>query len=201
VGKPLARRAEGGFTLVYLIASLAILLILMAAAAPTWKYIMKDAREEELYFRGGQIADAIQEFQRKNGNANPTTLEQLVEGKYLRKLYKDPMSKDGKWRIIRQGQLLPVTAPAAGGTGSGASPSPRPSAEPSPSTFGGPAGTGVGPIVGVATTSREESLRVFNGRRRYDQWLFVAGQPRQLGRQLGAVPGVAPGVGPRPSPR
>lgn len=175
----------------------------MAAGAPTWKYLMQDTREEELYFRGNQIAQAIEEFQRKNGGAYPTSLERLVEGKFLRKLYTDPMTKNGKWRLVRQGEIVPATGSPAPGT------SPRPSAEPSAapspesspsSTFGGASGTGVGPIVGVASTSPKESLRVFNGRRRYDQWLFLAGQPRRLGRQLGAIPGVAPG-NIRPSPR
>jgi hypothetical protein len=53
----------------------------------------------------------------------------------------------------------------------------------------------------VASLSRANSLRIFNGRTKYDQWIFLAGQPRQLGRQLGptgpGVPGASPG--PRPS--
>jgi type II secretory pathway pseudopilin PulG len=199
--RPPTRRGEEGFTLVLLIASLAIMLILMGAAAPTWRHIMQDSREEELYVRGNQIAQAIEEFQRKNGGAYPTTMERLVEGKFLRKEYKDPMTRHGKWRIIRQGEGVPGTAgPGAGSARPGASPSPRPEADASPSTFGGPAGTGVGPIVGVASTSRDESLRVFNGRRRYNEWLFLAGQPRRLGRQLGG-PSSLPGGNVRPSPR
>jgi type II secretory pathway pseudopilin PulG len=204
--RPPTRRGEEGVTLVLLIASLAIMLILMGAAAPTWRHIMQDSREQELYFRGNQIAQAIEEFQRKNGGAYPTTMERLVEGKFLRKLYKDPMTRDGKWRIVRQGEVVPGTAGPGVGPGIGASPRPgaSPSATPepeaSPSRLGGPAGTGVGPIVGVASTSRAESLRVFNGRRRYDQWLFLAGQPRRLGRQLGG-PSSLPGGNIRPSPR
>jgi len=49
--------------------------------------------------------------------------------------------------------------------------------------------------VGVASTSQDKSLRVFNGRTRYDQWLFVVGQPRIVGKDINlrTVPG-APGV-------
>ena len=97
-------RAEGGYSLVALLASITIMFILMAAATPTWRYIMKNDREEELLYRGGEIADAIVRYQKKNGNTYPTSLEQLVKGKFLRKAYKDPMSKDGKWRLVHQGQ-------------------------------------------------------------------------------------------------
>ena len=50
---------------------------------------------------------------------------------------------------------------------------------------GGPregAGAAFGPFIGVASLSKEKSLRVFNGRQRYDQWLFVVGQPRVIGK-------------------
>jgi len=43
----------------------------------------------------------------------------------------------------------------------------------------------VGVIVGVASFSHDTSLRLYNGRTRYDQWLFLAGQPRLLGRNQG----------------
>lgn len=174
---------EAGYSLVALIAAATIMLILMAAAVPTWRYVMKDDREQELIFRGGQIADAIAGFQRKNGNALPTSLEVLVKGKFLRKEYKDPMTKDGKWRLIRQGETIaPITVP-------GASPSPRPSPGPGMAT-----GFALGPILGVASTSTDKSLRVFNGRSRYNEWIFAAGQPRVVGRQAG--PTLPPGVGP-----
>ena len=52
-----------------------IMLILMGAAMPTWKYVMKNEREEELLFRGGQIADAIERYQKKNGKSLPAALE------------------------------------------------------------------------------------------------------------------------------
>jgi type II secretory pathway pseudopilin PulG len=177
------RKGEAGYSLVALIASATIMLVLMAAAVPTWRYVMKDDREQELLFRGGQIADAIAAFQRNNGNALPTSLDVLVKGKFLRKAYKDPMAKDGKWRLIRQGEaIVPITVP-------GASPSPRPSPGPGTST-----GFALGPILGVASTSTDKSLRIFNGRNRYNEWIFVVGQPRVVGRQLG--PPLPPGVGP-----
>lgn len=179
------RPEEAGYSLVALIASATIMLVLMTAAVPTWRYVMKDDREQELIFRGSQIADAIGSFQKKNGNALPTSLEVLVRGKFLRKAFKDPMTKDGKWRFIRQGEAIaPITVP-------GTQPSPRPSPGPGTST-----GFALGGIIGVASTSTDKSLRLFNGRNKYNEWIFAVGQPRVVGRTLG--PTLPPGAGPRP---
>jgi type II secretory pathway pseudopilin PulG len=187
-----------------------IMLILMAAAMPSWRYVMKNDREEELIFRGGEIADAIQRYQQRNGNALPLSLEVLVKGKFLRREYTDPMTKDGTWRFIRPGESIgPIRPPRAGSTGSRTTTTTtttttRPSAFRQPS---GSAGT-LGGIQGVASTSEEESLRVFNGRTKYNEWLFLPGQPRIVGRapRSPGAPGVAPGAPggapgmPRPAP-
>ena len=199
-----------GFSLVIVLAGITVMMILMGVAVPTWRYVMQDDREQELYFRGDQIARAVEEYQRKNGNAFPPSFDVLVKGKYLRRQYKDPMVKDGKWRIVRPGEAMPVSATPTGGASprGGASPStgasPRPSPSPSASAFGPAGGTSVGVIVGVASFSHDNSLRLFNGRTRYDQWLFLAGQPRLLGRNRGpnALPGGMGGSGlPAASPR
>jgi type II secretory pathway pseudopilin PulG len=185
---------ERGFTLVIVLAGITVMMILMGVAVPTWRHVMQDDREQELYFRGDQIARAIEEYQRKNGNAFPPSFEVLVKGKYLRRQYKDPMVKDGKWRVVRPGEAVPVsTTPTRGA-------SPRPSPSAPPSAFGPAGGTSLGAIAGVASLSHENSLRLFNGRTRYDQWIFLAGQPRRLGRDTGpnVLPGGAGGVGTGP---
>jgi len=122
------RRGESGYALAALLVAVSVMLIGMGAAAPTWRYIMKNMREEELIFRGGQIADAIQRYQAKNGNAVPPSLEVLVKGRYLRKEYEDPFSEDGKWRLIRPGEIVVPGQPAAGAGGGqpGRPPRPRP---------------------------------------------------------------------------
>jgi len=103
---------QAGFSLVFLIGSITVMLIVMGAAVPTWRYIMKNDREEELFFRGDQIARGVERYQKKNGNALPVSLEVMVKGHYLRKIYKDPMAKDGKWRLIHPGEgLIPGGPP------------------------------------------------------------------------------------------
>lgn len=178
------RAGERGYSLVALMAGITILSIATAIALPAWKYVIKNDREEELLFRGGQIADAIRRYQTKNGNALPASLEVLVKGKFLRKPFKDPMTGED-WRLIRQGEIMGGGRPPGPSPSPGASPglaSPRPSPSPSPggrSTIGS-----VGTFVGVASRSTDSSIRLFNNRQRYDEWWFVAGQPRVVGRQL-----------------
>jgi type II secretory pathway pseudopilin PulG len=224
---PSARADESGFSIAVLLAGITIMFIAMGAAVPTWRYVMKNDREEELYFRGDQIARAIERYQRKNANSLPVSLELLVKGRYLRKIYQDPMSKDGKWRIIHPGEALlpggppgagqpgagiggpsPFGPPASGSRGPGRQPgAPQPGSPTSP--FGSPTGAGpggtMGAIIGVASTSTDNSLRIFNGRTRYDQWLFLANQPRLLGGNQGpaALPGgagIPGGIAPSPRP-
>ncbi len=179
------RSREDGYAMAALLAGAAVVLIGMAAAAPSWRYLMKNDREEELIFRGGQIADAIQRYQKRNGGALPPSLEVLVKGRFLRREWKDPMTKDGKWRFLRQGEGATVGAPRPG--------TPTTTRPAAPAV---PAGRTVGGFVGVASTSTDKSLRLFNGRQKYDEWTFVVGQPRVVGR----APRV-PGTGASPSPR
>src|SRR5687767_7982325 len=123
-------------SLVALIASMTIMMILMAAAVPSWRYVMKDAREEELLFRGEQIARGIERYQRKNGQL-PPNLEIMVQQRFLRKSYKDPFAKDGKWRLVRPGEpILPADIPGLGGAGSGTA---------GPANGGGLQGPGIRP--------------------------------------------------------
>lgn len=211
------RRGESGYSLVALLVVVAVMLVAMTAAVPSWRYVMKNDREEELLFRGGEIADAIARYQRKNGNALPPSIEALVKGKFLRRAYKDPMTKDGKWRLIRPGESLGTGLPGAAGAGGAGSAGPLggrsatpvagqapasglSSSSASGSSFSQP-GTPTSGFLGVASTSTDKALRVFNGRTKYNEWLFLPGQPRIVGRaptQGSANPGG--GVRPLNSP-
>ncbi len=181
-----------------LLVGMAIMLTMMGVGARAWSEIMRDDRERELIFRGGQIADAIQRYQQKHGNASPPSLESLVEGRFLRKLYADPMTESGEWRLVHQGEsIAPIGAP-------GFSPSPSPTASPrtTPRPFGATGqGRSIGPIVGVASLSTKKSLRLLNGRNRYDEWLFLAGQPRVVGKQQLAATPAQGRASPQASPR
>lgn len=163
-----------------LLAMIAIMTFALMLAMPSWRYIVRDDKEQELIFRGRQISAAIARFQRKNGNALPTSFDQLVKGKFLRQAYKDPMSEDGKWRIVRPGEVVPIRPGGPlGGTGR---PTPTPTPSPTP-VFGGNSGSAVGPIAGVASLSKETGLRLVNGNPAYNQWVFAPNVPFVLGGQ------------------
>jgi type II secretory pathway pseudopilin PulG len=189
------REGEAGYSLVALLAAVAVMMIMMGAAAPSWRYVMRNDAEEELLARGGEIADAVARYQKRNGNALPPSLEALVKGKYLRRAYKDPMTKHGQWRFIRPGDVA-GGPPAPGGPG-------KPPTTTSPPTTRPPAfsqpGQVMGGFMGVASTSTERSLRIFNGRTRYNEWTFLPGQPRVVGRPIG--PPLARPGGASPFPR
>jgi len=173
------RGSEAGYSMVALLAAAAVMLVLMTAAMPSWRYVMKDDAEQELLFRGGEIADAIARYQKKNGNALPPSLEVLVKGKFLRHAYKDPMAKGGRWRFIRPGETV---GPVPGAPGSAmATTTTTTTTTTRPSAFAQP-GAVFGAIQGVASTSTEKSIRIFNGRTRYNEWVFLPGQPRVIGR-------------------
>lgn len=185
------RRSEAGFSLVALFAGVTIMMIMMAVAMPSWKYVVQNEREQELFFRGDQIAAAVERYQKKHGNAPPTSLEVLVKGKYLRKEYLDPMTKDGKWRFVRPGEVVVPRLTGQAGRRGGEMAA-RPGRNP----------RDLGPFIGVASLSEEKSLRLMNGAETYDQWLFIAGKPRVFGKPVGPPlpqPG-GPGASPAPGP-
>lgn len=174
-----------------LLATLAIMTLALMLAMPSWRYLVRDDKEQELIFRGRQISAAIARYQRKNGNALPASFEQLVKGKFLRQAYKDPMTKDGKWRIVRPGEGVPGRpgGPPGGGPGR---PTPTPTPAPT-SVFGGNSGASVGPIAGVTSLSTELGLRTVNGNQAYNQWVFAPNIPFNVGGQslpAGPRPGV-----------
>jgi type II secretory pathway pseudopilin PulG len=176
---------------------LAIMALALLIAMPAWRYLIKDDKEQELIFRGRQISSAISRFQRKNGNAFPASLDQLVQGKYLRKAYADPMTADGKWRIIRPGEggvARPGASPAPPGPGAPNRPAPTPQPTPTP-TFGSGTGSPVGPVGGVASLSTETGLRTVNGSDSYSRWVFSPTIPLVVGGRASGPPGPAPPIG------
>ena len=142
------RRSERGVSLVALMIAVTIMLIGLAIMLPSWEYVIRNEREEELIFRGYQIADAIAACS-KPPKHPATSIEDLVKQRCLRRQFKDPMTKDGKWQI-----LSPFQAPGPG---------------PTPVPMGT---TYMGPMAGVASQSKEKGLRRFNGKERYNEWQF-----------------------------
>jgi len=172
---------------------------MVAIALPLMSTQIQREKEEELVFRGFQYAEAIRLF-RQRFQHYPTKLEQLLEVKprCIRQLWKDPMTKDGKWGLIPPGGGVPITPPPGGGQqGTGQD-------NPDPTNPEGPpldAGSGtpkpgdqvtVGPISGVYSRSTKKAFLVFYGHTRYDEWRFTDDLLGSMGGNRGSS---APGIG------
>ena len=77
-----------------LLTAMSITAIALAAALPAWQQMMQRENEEELVFRGEQYSHAIALFQRKFANSAPPNIDVLVDQRFLRKKYKDPITND-----------------------------------------------------------------------------------------------------------
>ena len=263
------RRRDSGAMLLAVLFMMAMMVLVAMAMAPSLVQQIKRDREEEMIHRGTEYARAIRKYYRKFGRY-PANLEQLDNTnqlRFLRRRFKDPLTKDGKWKPLHYGdiaalgitglprqvigaqgqvpgagsaitqpqgaagsdqsagtapagaQLSPQQAGAADGTQSaggaqpdgglvvggggaggqsGASPGPGGSQSSDSSgtqsqggqTQGGPGqagsnnsifgNTGVGgqtfgggAIVGVASLSKDPTIRIYNKKKTYDEWVFI----------------------------
>jgi type II secretory pathway pseudopilin PulG len=145
--------SEAGYAMAALLVSIAIMSIMATMAIPAWRAAAKREKEAELIFRAGQVAHAIEKFRRKvGGGAYPPDLDFLVRQKYLRKKYKDPMTKDGEWRIVTPQELQ------AGGVGTGrpGSSSPLPNTPGNRPGFGSSGSGGFGSPGGFGSRSSDQ---------------------------------------------
>jgi type II secretory pathway pseudopilin PulG len=146
-GQASVHRREGGYAMAALLVAMSVMAVMMTVAMPVWKQIATREKEEELVFRGEQYARAIGLFQRKFANSAPPNLDVLVEQRFLRKKYKDPITNDD-FAVVMQMPNAPGTMPG-GGRGA-ATPGGRGAATPGgapllgPTAGGATAGTGGG---------------------------------------------------------
>ena len=181
---------DGGYALAALLVALAVMGIVMSMALPVWSQAARRERELELIFRGEQYARAIGLYQRVYAGAYPPDMDTLIEQRFLRRRYRDPMVADGEFRIVYQAEaseLLedPGAAPAGSGAPDGSDGAAAPAALRRPSGLGAPAATPFaggerslaeglrGGVAGVVSRSAEGSLRIYNGGTRYNEWVFV----------------------------
>jgi type II secretory pathway pseudopilin PulG len=157
-----------------LLIAMSIMAIMLTVALPVWKHSAQREKEEELVFRGLQYAHAIGLFQRKFANAYPPSVDALVEQRFLRKKYKDPITNDD-FAIIPAGATIPGSQTSGRGASppSGRGAAAAPTQNPAPGR--GAAGTpvAVAGISGVTSKSKDQSIRLYNGRSHYNEWAFV----------------------------
>jgi type II secretory pathway pseudopilin PulG len=192
---------QRGYAMAAVLISVAIMSIAMTALLPVWRQQMQREKEAELAFRGEQYARAIYLYATRNGGQYPPSIDALVQGRYLRKKYKDPMTEDGEFLALSAGQNQPgPQGGPAGGRGGGpqrgAGPGQR-GGGPSPGLGGSePTGgmRGGGGIMMVASKSKDASIRIYNGAAHYNEWRFLYNARGQRGNPQGG-PGGGPGQG------
>jgi len=204
-GQPLdVARASGnrGYAMAALLVGMTIMAVLMSALLPVWTHMATREKEEELIFRGKQYARAIGLFERKFANTPPPSIEVLVDQRFLRKKYKDPITNDDFQPIYANQAMAqaPGTSPVAQRPGQAPSATlSTPAQQTLQSGFGS---TGAGPqggVIGVTSKSKDESIKLYNGRSHYNEWAFVFIQTAQRPGQS-AGPGI-PNVNGQPAGR
>lgn len=161
-----------GYVLLLVLLALFIMSLGLLLAVPVLETQLKREKEEELIFRGLQYVEAIRLYQQKKPGSFPNSLEELVKEKCLRKLFPDPMSKDGQWNILL---LLSSLTPGQRAMGSQAAPE---SASDrllvvSPAVLKKIRNP---QIVGVVSSCQEKAIKVYQEAEYYHQWLFYYGQ-------------------------
>lgn len=149
------RAADDGFIMVAMLISIAVGAIWMSAALPSWRQQAIREKEAELIFRGEQYARAIYLYRMKNNGANPQSIDQLVQQRYLRKKYLDPITGKDFVPLGGLNTTTPFQPPQQQGGRQGG---------PAPFTAAG--------ITGVRSSSQDESIKIYNNATVYSQWAF-----------------------------
>ena len=195
--------------MVALLVAISVMAIMMTAAMPAWHTMAQREKEAELVFRGEQIARAIGLYQRRFANAPAPSIDFLVEQRFLRKKYKDPIANDD-FQVLTAGTNQPGQVQ---GRAQGAAPTtPTTLARGGVQQTTGRAGAAggaqgfslsstttaaTGGVVGVTSKSPLKSLRVYNGQDVYNQWVFMpvaqAGRAGGVGGRGADGRGIGPG--------
>jgi type II secretory pathway pseudopilin PulG len=202
-----------------LLVALAVMAVLMSVALPVWRHDAQREKEEELVWRGQQYVRAIALFQRKT-QTFPTSVDMLVQGRYLRKKYKDPITNEDFTPVPAAGAIPGQGGQQVGGRTGAPAPSGR-AGTPTGGRTGSPtsgfgsgsglssgftSGTIPGGMIGVVSKSKDESIRLYQGRNHYNEWVFMfvnrqPGGPGGQGRPGGpGGRGTAGGPGGRGAP-
>jgi general secretion pathway protein G len=92
-------KSDSGFSLLELMIGMFILIILISVAMPTYQRSVQHARETVLKENLWQIRRSIDQFAADKGKL-PQSVNDLVEGNYLREVPVDPMTEKAEWNEI-----------------------------------------------------------------------------------------------------
>src|SRR5215469_10293658 len=123
ITQKIRKRRDSGAMLLAVLFMMAVMVVMALAVAPAMIQQAKRDREEEMIHRGTEYARAVKKYYKKYGRY-PANLEQLENTnniRFLRKRFKDPLMKDGQWKLLRYGDIQSLVggagfvAPGVGG--------------------------------------------------------------------------------------
>ena len=169
-----------------LLVAMAVMAVVMSVLLPVWHTLSVREKEEELMFRGQQYDRAIQLFRKKNAAPGPPNVDALIQGRFLRKKFKDPITNDDFDFVgVNAGQ------PNAPGVQAPNMPGARP--QNSPGVQQPP--RGFGQLIGsVRSKSKAHSFREPDGATTYDQWQFSYVPWKPAGQAVPQTPGGGQGM-------
>ncbi len=100
---------NGGFTYLGVLLVIAVMAAVLGGTADVWHTTVQREKERELMFVGKQFRAAIGQYYASH-RMYPHNLEDLVKDpsypstrRYLRKIYRDPMTGTSDWAVVRMG--------------------------------------------------------------------------------------------------
>ena len=94
-----------GFTLLEMVIVMSIILILMSIALPIYSQSVLRARESVLRQDLFELRSLISQYTLDKQKA-PQSLDDLIQGGYLKSLPKDPMTNEANWEVVQEDVLL-----------------------------------------------------------------------------------------------
>lgn len=196
---------QRGYALVALLVLMTIILIMVMSAAPSVRQQSRRELEREAIASGEEVAEAIRAYIHMKGTP-PTSMDELLEGVappgVIRKRQilrasaaRDPLSRDGEWRLIKANDpefatfIRAVTVYSEGRLP--ATNDNNQFIKQLEATFmrvssilntgtrdEAPGGedtsmSSTGPFIGVASRSRRQSVLTYYDIERHDKWVFT----------------------------
>jgi len=190
--------SESGFTLAAVIVLATIVMIFAAYTIPrAWSTIMKRERERQTIYAMQQYAKAITEFRLKNGNAYPTSPQQLKDAKQPRLIrglkgeLVDPLTGEVDWLVIPQSAAAALPQHNIGGNPNAPQNAPPPPPPIPPASASGTDTSGTNPnapaalpgipikdyaggaFIGVRPNAHGKSLTTLFSADTYETWVYT----------------------------
>ena len=98
---------SSGFTLIEMVIVIAMIMILLGIAVPTYQQSIQRAREARMLDDLTTLRLMIQEFTLDKQRA-PQSLDELSQAHYLKEIPKDPCTGQADWTVEQEDVLLAV---------------------------------------------------------------------------------------------